>query len=65
MFTFFDMRFERYMPSELIKCHNLEFGFEIKESIAHLTTEWNFGFVSNLEIEVLNFSLPSPPLPLF
>ena len=53
MFTFFDMRFERYMPSELIKCHNLEFGFEIKESIAHLTTEWNFGFVSLIEFNIV------------
>jgi hypothetical protein len=41
------------MPSELIKCHNLEFGFEIKESIAHLTTEWNFGFVSLIEFNIV------------
>jgi hypothetical protein len=39
MFTFFETRFDRYIPSELIICHSLEFGFEIKESIAHLTME--------------------------
>ena len=53
MFTFFETRLDKYMPSALIVYHNLEFGFEINESIAHLTNEWNFGFVWLIEFKIV------------
>jgi len=39
MFTFLEIRLDKYIPSEPIKYHNLEFGFEMNESTAHFTIE--------------------------